>query len=67
MLASPQLLLYAVRPRWMLPFETSVSHYVEYFAWQGGRRNPANEKSTFQRLLRIPYIVSPVMLLNSQK
>lgn len=45
-------------------FETSVSHYVEYCAWQGGRKNPANVKSAFQCLLRIPYIVSPAILLS---
>lgn len=52
---------------WIVRFETSVSHYVEYCAWQGGHRNPANAKSAFQCLLRIPYIVSPVILLNSQR
>lgn len=45
--------------------ETSVSHYVEYCAWPGGQKGSANSKSAFQCLLRIPYIVSPVIPLSS--
>lgn len=31
----------------MVHFETSVSHYVEYCAWQRGHRNAANAKFCF--------------------
>lgn len=52
---------------WIARFETSVSHYVEYCAWQGDGKTPANVKSAVQCLLGIPYIVSPVILLVSQR